>query len=241
MISIITATYNSQNLIKDLIVCLSNQTDKRFEWIVIDGNSKDDTVKLLESVNEFDITYISENDNGIYDAINKGIKLAKFNYYLVCGSDDYLFCNTIENLNKLIDTNLLYDFYAMSFQMNNKVHFPKKYSSWLYGMRGMATCHSVALLINKHLHTKYGFYSTVFPIFADQLFVQNAVYSGSTILHCRHIVSGIYNTNGMSSKNSIDKQYEFFKMQLETKHNFFVQYLLLKIRILKYKTLNYFS
>ena len=75
MISIITATYNSQNIIQQLITSLSNQTDKRFEWIVIDGNSKDDTIKLLKTVNNINITLISENDNGIYDAINKGIKL----------------------------------------------------------------------------------------------------------------------------------------------------------------------
>lgn len=235
MISIITATYNSQNTIQDLITCLSNQTDNRFEWIVIDGNSKDDTVKLLKTVKNIDITFISETDNGIYDAINKGIKLAKYNYYLVIGSDDYLFSNTIENLNNLINTNVLFDFYATSFQMNNKIHFPKKHTSWLYGMRGMSSCHSVALLINKGLHKKYGFYNLLFPIFADQLFVQNAVFQGSTILHCRDIISGIYSTKGISSKDSLIKLNEYFKMQIKSNHNYFVQFLLYRIRCLKFK------
>jgi glycosyltransferase involved in cell wall biosynthesis len=240
MISIITATLNSEHLISTLISSLSEQSDKRFEWIIVDGNSKDNTLKILNNLNNIDLTLISENDNGIYDAINKGIKLSKYNYYLVCGSDDYLFPNTIENLNKLINANLLFDFYAMSFQMNNKVHFPKKYTSWLYGMRGMSSCHSVALLINKNLHTKFGFYNLSFPIFADQLFVQDAFYQGSTILHCRDIVSGIYSTNGISSKDSLNKEYEFFKMQLEIKRNFLVQYLLFIIRILKFKFFNKF-
>jgi glycosyltransferase involved in cell wall biosynthesis len=238
MISIITATYNSQNIIQHLITSLSNQTDKRFEWIVIDGNSKDDTIKLLKTVKNVNITIISENDNGIYDAINKGIKLSNYNYYLVCGSDDHLYPNTIENLNNLINTNILYDFYATSFQMNNKVHFPKKYTSWLYGMRGMSSCHSVALLINKNLHSKFGFYNLFFPIFADQLFVQNAVYHGSTILHCKYILSGRYSTNGMSSKDSLDKQFEFFKMQINSNHNYFVQYLIFIIRRLKFYIFN---
>ena len=235
MISIITATYNSQNIIQQLIASLSNQTDKRFEWIVIDGNSKDDTIKLLKTVNNINITLISENDNGIYDAINKGIKLSNYKYYLVCGSDDHLYPNTIENLNNLINTNILYDFYATSFQMNNKVHFPKKYTSWLYGMRGMSSCHSVALLINKNLHSKFGFYNLKFPIFADQLFVQNAVYRGSTILHCSDIISGIYSTNGISSKDSLDKQHEFFNMQINSNHNYFFQYILFSIRRIKFK------
>ena len=82
MISIITATFNSQYFIQNLINSLSNQTDKRFEWIVIDGNSNDNTIKILKNVKNIKLTYISENDEGIYDAINKGIKLANYNYYL---------------------------------------------------------------------------------------------------------------------------------------------------------------
>lgn len=238
MISIITATFNSQYFIQNLINSLSNQTDKRFEWIVIDGNSNDNTIKILKNVKNIKLTYISENDEGIYDAINKGIKLANYNYYLVCGSDDFLFPNTIEKLNKLVNSNLAFDFYATSFQMNNRIHFPRKYSSWLYGMRGMSSCHSVALLINKNLHKKFGFYNLSFPIFADQLFVQNAVYQGATILHCKDILSGKYSTNGMSSNDSLDKQFEFFKMQIVCKHNYYLQFLLFLIRCLKFKFLN---
>jgi glycosyltransferase involved in cell wall biosynthesis len=238
MISIITATFNSQKFIQNLINSLSNQTDKRFEWIVIDGNSNDNTVNLLKNVKNIKLTYISEKDEGIYDAINKGIKLANYNYYLVCGSDDYLFPNTIEKLNNLINTNLAFDFYATSFQMNSRIHFPRKYSSWLYGMRGMSSCHSIALLINKSLHLKFGYYNMLFPVFADQLFVQNAIYQGSTIMHCKNIVSGIYSTNGMSSQDSLDRQFEFFKMQLNINRNFLLQYLLFIIRIIKFKILN---
>ena len=99
----------------------------------------------------------------------------------------------------------------------------------------MSSCHSVALLINKNLHSKFGFYNLKFPIFADQLFVQNAVYRGSTILHCSDIISGIYSTNGISSKDSLDKQHEFFNMQINSNHNYFFQYILFSIRRIKFK------
>ena len=235
MISIITATFNAQDLISNLIISLSNQTDNRFEWIVVDGKSTDNTINILRNVRDIDITFISEKDNGIYDAINKGIKLAKYDYYLVCGSDDYLFSQTIENFNILLCKPSYYDFYATSFKINNKIFYPVKNLSWLYGMRGMSSCHSVALLINKKLHCQFGYYDLLFPIFADQLFVQNAVINGSSIMHCKYIISGIYSTNGMSSKDSFDKQYEFFKMQLFLNRNFFIQYILYFTRILKFK------
>jgi len=237
MISIITATYNAEKNISKLINSLLEQTDKRFEWIIVDGNSSDNTINIINNVKNIDIKLISEKDNGIYDALNKGLKLAKYKYYLVCGSDDVLFKETVSNINKKLSYNKLYDFYAFSFIMVNKMYTPNKYFGWLYGMRGIATCHSVALLINKNLHNIYGYYNTNYPIFADQLFVLKSIHCGAKIQYCKEIVSGEYSTEGMSSINSIDRQIEYFRMQLSSGSNFYLQFFLFTIRLLKFKFL----
>ena len=79
-ISIITATYNSGKTVGDTLKSVLAQTYHDYELLVVDGASKDNTlevVKKMEPLFEGRMRYISEPDKGIYDAMNKGIKIAK--------------------------------------------------------------------------------------------------------------------------------------------------------------------
>lgn len=73
-VSIIIATYNSERTIKRALESVMNQTYQNWECLVIDGNSKDKTIEIVNNFVKFDsrFRYISESDNGIYDAFNKG-------------------------------------------------------------------------------------------------------------------------------------------------------------------------
>lgn len=76
-ISIITATYNSEQTLKDTLESVLNQTYQDYEHIIIDGKSKDNTMKIVKEYEERyngRLKYISEKDTGLYDAMNKGIK-----------------------------------------------------------------------------------------------------------------------------------------------------------------------
>ena len=81
-ISIITVSYNSEVVIEPTIKSILNQTFIDFEYLIIDGNSKDRTVEIIKSYEskfkEKNISYkwVSEPDNGIYDAMNKGILMS---------------------------------------------------------------------------------------------------------------------------------------------------------------------
>ena len=90
MISIITATFNSAQTLPTLIASIRAQSDRSFEWIVVDGGSRDDTVALLRDAGDVVTRWISEPDFGIYHALNKALLLAQGSYYLVVGSDDTL-------------------------------------------------------------------------------------------------------------------------------------------------------
>lgn len=100
-ISIITATYNSA---KTLEVCLDsvlNQTYKNIEYIIIDGKSSDDTLDIVKFKAEkhTNIVWVSENDKGIYDALNKGVSKATGDVIGFVHSDDFLADNSIiENI-----------------------------------------------------------------------------------------------------------------------------------------------
>ena len=102
MVSVITACYNSGSTISKAIESLLSQTDTGFEHIVIDGKSKDNTVEVVESYRKkyekkgIKLTVISEKDQGMYDALNKGINLVSGEYVGILNGDDWYEENTIE-------------------------------------------------------------------------------------------------------------------------------------------------
>ena len=88
-ISIITATYNSASVINDCLDSVKSQKYDDIEHIVIDGASTDETLLLLQSRREQLSAFISEPDKGIYDAMNKGIKIASGDIIGFLNSDDF--------------------------------------------------------------------------------------------------------------------------------------------------------
>lgn len=88
-LSIITINLNNKDGLKKTLRSIDNQSNKNFEYLVIDGNSSDGSQDLINNSAFIDIK-ISEKDSGIYDAMNKGIQLAKGEYLLFLNSGDYL-------------------------------------------------------------------------------------------------------------------------------------------------------
>lgn len=95
-ISIITPSYNSVKTISDTINSIISQTHQDIEYLVIDGASKDETVAIVsEYQKKFPIRLISEKDAGIYDAMNKGVKMATGDIVGILNSDDFYYDNNV--------------------------------------------------------------------------------------------------------------------------------------------------
>ena len=91
-VSIITITYNSAITLRDTMEAVLSQTSKNIEYIVVDGASKDDTVKIIkeyESKFNGQMRWVSEPDKGLYDAMNKGIRMATGDIVGIINSDDF--------------------------------------------------------------------------------------------------------------------------------------------------------
>lgn len=91
LISIITVTFNAAKHIQRCIDSVKSQSYKNIEHIIIDGDSTDGTIGILEKNTELLACWISEPDKGIYNAMNKGLKYAKGEWLYFLGADDFLF------------------------------------------------------------------------------------------------------------------------------------------------------
>ncbi len=87
-ISIITVVYNGEKVLERTIESIRNQTFRDLEYIIIDGNSKDGTKAIIEKYKADISQWISEPDKGLYDAMNKGLRLAKGKYVLFLNAGD---------------------------------------------------------------------------------------------------------------------------------------------------------
>lgn len=99
LVSIITVTYNSEKTVKRTIESVLNQTYSNLEYIIIDGASTDSTMMICNDMlhdSKISFKIISEPDKGIYDAMNKGIKLAKGEIVGIINSDDWYEFNAVE-------------------------------------------------------------------------------------------------------------------------------------------------
>ena len=168
-ISIITVCYNSEKTIKDTIESVLSQTYKDYEYIVVDGQSKDSTLNIIKEYR--DIKLISEKDNGLYDAMNKGIMMATGDIIGIINSDDILydesvFQTIIDNYDE--DTEILYGdvkYYNEDFTevIRDYISGPKKNNAW-------CPAHPT-MYIKKAVFDKIGFYNIAYRITSDYDFI----------------------------------------------------------------------
>lgn len=177
-LSIVIATFNSAITIKRALDSVINQKYKDWECIIVDGFSQDDTIKIVKEYAEKEhrITYISEPDNGIYDAFNKGWKLSsgKWIYYL--GSDDYLTNDGLYNLLKdSSDVDCLYGgVYRIAYNNLYVKKEPFKNSIAL----GTMISHQAMLMQKKHIERMNGF-DLQYKVSADFDLVTRSIISGA--------------------------------------------------------------
>jgi glycosyltransferase len=231
-ISVVTATYNAMQHLPALVESLRGQTDKDFEWVVADGASTDGTVEYLKSITDLNVKVISQEDFGIYDALNRGIKACSGEFYLVMGADDILYPDAVSSIKKEHYNSQGNDFFVFPVQYSDRLIVPRKKMPWFYGQFSYISMHSVGLVIRKELHEKYGYYSRKFPIAADQYFILKSIRSGATHKISNEI-TGEHGSDGVSGTDNFGVITEFYRVQLLVGFNKYLQTLLVILRLLK--------
>ena len=165
-ITIITPTFNSAKTILANISSVKKQKYKNLEHIIIDNNSDDQTVNLIKKSSHKNIKIITEKDSGIYDAINKGIKLAEGEIISILHSDDIYYDN--QTLLRVIEifeeknTDIVYGdlLYVSKNNFNKIIRYWKsnKFRQHLFE-KGWSPPHP-SFFVKKKIHNKFGYYNT---------------------------------------------------------------------------------
>jgi len=239
-VSIITITYNAEKVLERTIFSILNQTYKNIEYIIIDGASNDGTLIIVEKYkNDIDII-ISEPDNGLYDAMNKGLKAANGEYVWFMNAGDEIFDeNTTEEIFKNLDADI---YYGNALFVNNNgeheglrdiitPHLLPENLSWKDFRFGMVVCHQ-AFIARKSI---VPLYDLNHPFSADIDWEINCLKKAKQIENT-HLVICKYLTGGFSKKNlikSLKDRYVILKKHFGT-FSVFVDHGYIFIRSVKF-------
>ena len=205
-LSIITINYNDCVGLRKTIESVVNQTYKDFEYIVIDGGSTDGSVDVIREYADTIDYWISESDKGIYNAMNKGIDVAKGEYYNFLNSGD-TFCdkNTLDYVSRYISN---YDIVCgntiMPYRQEpiKKITFNSLYSGTI--------CHQCAF-IKGTLMKKYRYDETLKIVADRKFFIQALIFE-----NCSYLAVDVdivnYDISGLSSQNRHLSDYEYSKV-----------------------------
>lgn len=235
-LSIITATYNAAKHLPRLIDSLLAQTDQDFEWVVADGGSTDGTLELLEQARpRFKRLIVdSRPDFGIYDALNRAIKLASGDYYVVMGADDVFFSNAVADYKKYCRSRC-HDFVSAQILFNEIIIKHRKPRwLWLYGPPAVISGHAVGLAIRRSLHEKQGYYDRCYKIYGDGAFLLKCLHSGSSVLNAE-FVAGEFSAAGVSNAKHLNSFVEQFVAQVSCGRSIVIQNTLMLLRILRWR------
>ena len=215
-LSIITINFNNRDGLKKTITSIINQTFKDYEWILIDGGSTDGSKELIERYHNYFSYWISEPDNGVYHAMNKGLSHVNGEYVNFMNSGDAFYDNkTLDKVfSEPLEGDLVYgDWLIDKDGKTIYVQAPDKVTLDFFYDENL--CHQ-AMFVKSDILKKEG-YDESFKIVADWVRWIKMLLDGYTTQHIHHTIC-IYDKNNGLSSNPTNKLYILEK---EKKQNTF--------------------
>lgn len=240
-ISIITVSLNNINGLFRTVESVLKQKNDLVEFIVIDGDSADESKDFLRDNSDLVDRWISETDLGIYDAMNKGAKIALGNYLLFLNSGDLLNEGAIQNYLCNISTREYDIYYGQIYTVapnkvldRSKIHIPS-HTNLFYEM----SIFHPSTLIKSSLFSKMGMYDSNYKLAGDYKFFLSCFYKKASFKYIEKPLA-IFETGGFSSKNANLSLKENIKSKFEILK--FHQFTLLTIyTVFKFFSLSFLS
>ncbi|MCS6820483.1 MAG: glycosyltransferase [Microscillaceae bacterium] len=219
-ISIITVTFNAENYIEATLKSVAQQTYPNIEYLIIDGGSTDRTLEIIHPYQKYITQVISEPDQGLYDAMNKGLALATGEYVWFINAGDEIYDK--QTLTKVLRPKPWADVYygeAMFHDLNRKPlglrsevtpHKLPASLTWQSMKMGMVVCHQ-SFIVRRAIAPNYDWQT--YPYSADIEWVIQCLKRARSVVNTQMILS-IYLQGGFSRrhlKNSLKDRYRILK------------------------------
>ena len=223
-ISVITAAYNSASTLCDTIESVIKQSYNDCEHVIVDGNSKDNTIDILKEYEEKNgkrLCWISESDRGIYDAMNKGIQMASGDVIGILNSDDFFTSDDVltkvaKEFESDSELEAIYGdihFVTAGATLSNPGKCTRYYSSamfrsWLLRF-GFMPAHP-SFYVRREVYEKYGLYDLDFRTSSDfemmvRLFGKNRIKAKYIPMDFVTMRAGGESTAGMEAKKKVNR------------------------------------
>lgn len=230
LFSIITIVYNGQKTLERTIQSVINQTNKDLEYIIIDGGSTDGTIDILKKYNDHIDYWLSEPDEGISDAFNKGVKLAKGQFVGILNADDWYEQDACEIIAKNIDDKS--DVYFGDCRIWNAESSSVGKSDARKIHTKMSIYHPTCFVRNA-CYVKYGAFSKKYKISMDYDLLLRLKGNGCTFKYIDQVIAN-FQLGGVSNLNKHKGAKESFAIKnVYLPNRKFQNYLEYKMRILK--------
>jgi len=238
-LSIITINYNNLEGLQKTVQSIKNQTWQEFEYIVIDGGSVDGSAEYIEKESDNFKYWVSEPDKGIYNALNKGIKMATGDYLLFLNSGDHFYSSDV--LNRIKHHIQEIDLIAFDIHLLGLGHdyIHKHPDKLLFSFLFEETFAHQSIFIKRSLFDKIGLYDESLKIVSDWKFFIHAVALGCSYKSVHEVLSVFY-FDGISStaEGTILRRKEresVLKSEFSVFYNDFIE--LRKLKMNRYKML----
>jgi len=206
LISIITVVYNAVNSLECTIQSVLGQSYPNIEYLIIDGGSTDGSVEIIKKYSNKLTYWVSEKDHGIYDAMNKGLKLAKGELIGIINSDDWYELDAVEQIvksyKKNCDTEVFHGLLRFVDHNGNFKSIAGHDISFINtGMIEHPTC-----FVKSALYQKLGYFDNRYRAAADYDFMNRAVSNKVKFSFINHIIANFSEGGITSSETSAQEE-----------------------------------
>jgi len=213
-VSIITPCLNSERTIRDTIESVLNQTYRNIEYIIVDGSSTDSTVEIIkEYFPKFHgrMKYVSEKDKGIYNAMNKGIKMSSGGLIGILNSDDFYQTDAVQNIVEHMSDakyQVVYGYLNVIPQKGKNRIVKESHEALSKAMIPHPSC-----FLTRAVYRDYGLYSEHFKLASDyDLMLRIYAHSNIRFIHVHKVIAN-FRLGGASANISIKFEVNFIRLK----------------------------
>ncbi len=222
-VSVITPCLNSEKTIRYTIESVLHQSYKNIEYIIVDGGSKDNTLKIISEYKDLfggRLIQVSEPDKGIYNAMNKGIRLSHGQIIGIINSDDYYADDAIEKVVRHLEYDNPYQviYGYCCFIKGSRIVSTSKctHKNLKRGMIPHPTC-----FVTRSVYVKYGLFVEYLRIAADYELMMRLKATDDVRFYQVKSILAYFSIEGMSSNNNARKRAEFENACIRYRYHYY--------------------